>query len=587
MTGGFRFLYSPGRKAKVPLPRGHIEPMSISLLKRLSWTLPWLCAWLIGVGCSHLHRPPESDEQRFARLSDSAEAGDVKAQYELGRFYEEGRMVGVDFEETARLYLLAAGRGLADAQYALGHLCQTGRGVATNYAQAFRWFSLAADQNHAGAQVALGTMYATGMGAEQNLDKALELYRKSTARGNARAQHNLGVMYQRGWGVRPDEHEAWRWFSAAAGQGDPEALYRLGLLCETRDEGSPDYWQSGELYLESAEKGYVPAMVAIGRACEYGLGVRRDPAKAESWYLQAAERGNSEAALSLGFFYRQDIASSNLPQSVLWFARAAEAGQEAAYLELESLSSVLVRDGKVNAACEEAGVAPYLRSVSRKLAGDALRKQKRLDKAAAAYEEAVTLATRLEPPYEWLARVYAALGEIAKASNVCRQAEALFAGREAVEEWTYDVMKRVKWMMAKKAPEARPPAAAAPDRKHAAEVAAESVARQYYEALKSRDFEKALSYCSPRLFQRIPRDRWKADLEDVQAKAGELRSFELVSASAIAGSAASRSEGIARLQFNVTYGNLPAVETLTLHRQAEGDFRIVRHENSSEPQGNP
>jgi TPR repeat protein len=73
-----------------------------------------------------------------------AEAGEARAQYHLGMFYEEGRGVGRDTGEAARWYRAAAGQGHAQAQNALAILTVQGQGVARDPVEAYRWFALAA-----------------------------------------------------------------------------------------------------------------------------------------------------------------------------------------------------------------------------------------------------------------------------------------------------------------------------------------------------------------------------------------------------------------------------------------------------------
>jgi uncharacterized protein len=80
-------------------------------------------------------------------LTRRAEAGEVAAQVELGRAYEDGN------------------------------------GVQQNDVEAVQWFRKAAEQGNAPAQNSLGVMYALGRGVERNREEAVRWYRKAAKSG--------------------------------------------------------------------------------------------------------------------------------------------------------------------------------------------------------------------------------------------------------------------------------------------------------------------------------------------------------------------------------------------------------------------
>ena len=88
--------------------------------------------------------------RRFAedatRSRASAEQGDAKSQFKLGKIYSLGKGVPRDYAEAVRWYRKAADQGDAHAQYALGFMYYNGQGVPRDYAEAVRWFRKAADQ---------------------------------------------------------------------------------------------------------------------------------------------------------------------------------------------------------------------------------------------------------------------------------------------------------------------------------------------------------------------------------------------------------------------------------------------------------
>ena len=100
-----------------------------------------------------------------AALRELAEAGDARAQTELGERYEEGRGGVVrDYEAAVALYRRAAEQGDARGQGNLGAMYSNGWGVPQDKEVAVRWYRRAVEQGNARAQNGLGSMYLDGLG---------------------------------------------------------------------------------------------------------------------------------------------------------------------------------------------------------------------------------------------------------------------------------------------------------------------------------------------------------------------------------------------------------------------------------------
>ncbi len=93
-----------------------------------------------------------------------AERGNEYAQFMMGVMYADGLGVIQDFKEAAKMFGLAAQKGLISAQFNLGAFYEEGKGVAQDYKMAVKWYRLAAEQGHASGQTNLGAMYANGKG---------------------------------------------------------------------------------------------------------------------------------------------------------------------------------------------------------------------------------------------------------------------------------------------------------------------------------------------------------------------------------------------------------------------------------------
>ena len=186
-----------------------------------------------------LHPPPPEEKNGVNRLSieeliSLAPKGDVAAQYNLGRAYENGFGVKKDLDEAANWYQRAAEQGHSDAQNSLGMLLATAR---QDYAGAAQWFGQAAAQGNPDAQYNLGVLHRNGLGVKQDSETAVHWFQKSAQQGHVQAQRDLGKMYERGQGVKPDYQEAYQWLKLAQLQGDEEAENELKVCAAAMSAG--------------------------------------------------------------------------------------------------------------------------------------------------------------------------------------------------------------------------------------------------------------------------------------------------------------------------------------------------------------
>lgn len=84
--------------------------------------------------------------QGISDIQQSAEQGDVQAQFFLGSLYRDGQGVEKDLTETLKWWNEAARLGHVDAQFALGEIYAGGYGVARDYVRSYMWFDITAAQ---------------------------------------------------------------------------------------------------------------------------------------------------------------------------------------------------------------------------------------------------------------------------------------------------------------------------------------------------------------------------------------------------------------------------------------------------------
>lgn len=211
--------------------------------------------------------PSQVEEMPASAWRKDAEAGDHRAQYELGYCYEQGVGVAHDKIEAVKWYRRSAEGGYAPAQFVLGCFHQGFGLLDYDHDQVLKWYGKASDQGYAKAQFNLGCYYdhgesesvrfvrggpsvTTKFGVPENHAEALKWYRKAAENGHARAQYLMGKSYHSGKGVPEDHAQAVKWWRMAAGQGHPESQFNLGVMCFQGHGTDKDYVESAKWFRE-------------------------------------------------------------------------------------------------------------------------------------------------------------------------------------------------------------------------------------------------------------------------------------------------------------------------------------------------
>jgi TPR repeat protein len=151
-----------------------------------------------------------------------------QADFDAGvRLYKAG-----DFAQAFPLFQRAANAGNARAELQVGSQYERGEGVTKNYAEAVRWYAKSAAAGDPTAQKNLGQMYEDGLGTAENWTLAAEWYQKSAAQGAEDGEFALGRCYEFGIGVPQNRATAIEWFRRAGAQGNSQADYFAKWLSE-------------------------------------------------------------------------------------------------------------------------------------------------------------------------------------------------------------------------------------------------------------------------------------------------------------------------------------------------------------------
>lgn len=104
-----------------------------------------------------------------------------------------------------------ASYGDAQSQYELGRLYQDGIKIPMNYSKALAWYYQAAQKDHLEAMCALGYLYLEGKGTEANIEKALFWYEKAAQDDYYPAERKLAEIYASDRDRTPDYEKAYQW----------------------------------------------------------------------------------------------------------------------------------------------------------------------------------------------------------------------------------------------------------------------------------------------------------------------------------------------------------------------------------------
>ena len=339
-------------------------------------------------------------------LENRADAGDVRAQYELGLSYLSGGAFGKDQLKAVELFKKAATQGHIEALVSLAD-------CSGDSPEAIELYERSAAQGSTEALVKIGDCYVHGRGVEaKSYKKAAEYYSEAAEQGNSDAQYKLASLlseYRQYVCKHGDPRRlALKWHYEAARQGHAKAQVVLGdcwsngrqchfnllayasgfneadnavLLCDTDSAADEQYW-TGHSFIRGFCQtcGRSTATVQELRlACnrtpphertgvshegdaESQLAETEDHAEAAKWYRMAAENGDAEGQLKLGNCYADGwVAVNNRReatnvyrnrQALRWYRKAAEQGQAYAMMRMAEcyLEGLGVKQNEAEAA---------------------------------------------------------------------------------------------------------------------------------------------------------------------------------------------------------------------------------------------
>ena len=113
------------------------------------------------------------------------------------------------------------------AQTNLGLLYLRGMGVEKDGNAALSWFERAAEQGYVTAEYNLAILFAKGITVEKDQPNAATWYLQAAEHGHVRAQFEIARRYAEGNGIRYDEIEAYKWLTLSEKRAKGKLLRKI------------------------------------------------------------------------------------------------------------------------------------------------------------------------------------------------------------------------------------------------------------------------------------------------------------------------------------------------------------------------
>lgn len=277
----------------------------------------------------------ESNERIW--LEEACAQGDARAFFALGVFYNQNN--NEDIETVIELWEESAKRGYAPAQYNVGRFYEEGVVFSKDNKKAIKWYKKAYNQGDIEAAYRLGLLYSLGDGVEKNIDKALEYYNFAVEKGHEEAEIARGKLYEVYPQMQPEYFNDLDYLRRKALQNKRDAQVQLGLNAYKKLYHKKEYHQEKQLSNEAliwfalasvhsdVEERTSTAPFMLGKLLLQNDDSISEKTGAKLWYIASTEYQYNEAMYNLAMLYGSGIGlEKNSSLSLYWIKKAFENG---------------------------------------------------------------------------------------------------------------------------------------------------------------------------------------------------------------------------------------------------------------------
>ena len=243
--------------------------------------------------------PDETHIKAFECWSKFAETN-VYGLYQVGRYYEDGKISAPNIDQAMHFYRLAAEKDSGNVSlYAMGNLasCYIQK---KDWEYAFNWLNKAYERGFLPVCHNLGDLYFFGHGTSQSYQKAYELFSKGMSE-DVTCKYRVAMMLREGQGVNKNIELSNSLLKEAADSCVGQARYVFGMILYSGNGITKDYASSIQYLNDALKDKYLPTeargeIYRILSACHrFGRGVKIDENKADEYMRLATECGNPDA----------------------------------------------------------------------------------------------------------------------------------------------------------------------------------------------------------------------------------------------------------------------------------------------------
>jgi uncharacterized protein len=234
----------------------------------------------------------------LALARERIKTGDAEAMALAAEILSRGLGVPRDVTEAARLYALAAEKGVLEARFQAALLMLDGKYLPKDEVKAKDYLTKAVESGHKLAAFNLAQLVFSKARTDEERKKAYDLFLLAADAGLADAQYAVSQFLANGTGGVPfDEPKARGWLEKAARQNYDTAMLDYASWLIDGIGGKKDY-NAGFLWMKrAAEGGNVAAQRQLARLYENGIGVKGDTVTAAAWYVVAKRAGLQDLKL--------------------------------------------------------------------------------------------------------------------------------------------------------------------------------------------------------------------------------------------------------------------------------------------------
>ncbi|KTC74282.1 enhanced entry protein EnhC [Legionella birminghamensis] len=282
----------------------------------------------------------------LSEMYNQAILGNSSSQFEIGQLYQYGIGVVKNIDQAIVYYQLAAAQQDVRAEYNLGVMYLEGKTNPVDYQKGIDWMTDAAFKGNAYAQYVLANIYEKGLSdpngkeiIKPNHQQAMAMYYLASANHFGEAEYRLADYLvkekQSGLSQVAKKHRSElikRLYAGAAKQGVAEAILPLAFY-NAMDSDPKKQAQAFEIARKEARNGNSEAALLLGIMFDRGISVQPNQYEALYWYQQAAN--NPVSAFILGTYFTEgNGVAKDLEKGRALLQQSADAGFPYANLNL-------------------------------------------------------------------------------------------------------------------------------------------------------------------------------------------------------------------------------------------------------------